>query len=147
MYTYDHLVDVINSSTSGGFNICQKFRDSQGNRVIQFKKWSDWLGQIFINFKNIGKYQHFRTQANAIGEIYVKESAEAEEKSFNLLKHTVKSVDALKLGKGPLVHSPKVLSPKRQWYLYDMIRPHIPDEADKESTAPKPKGSRPKTEK
>jgi hypothetical protein len=75
---------------------------------------------------------------NTLGEVSVKESVDAEEKTFTLLKNEANGVDE-KLRKGPPVHPPKVLSPQRQWYLYDMIRPHIPDEKDKESTAPRPK--------
>jgi len=89
------------------------------------------------------RYQHFRTNVNTLGEIAVKESVDAEEKTFSLLKNEADRFDE-KLRQGPPVHPPKVLSPQRQWYLYDMIRPHIPAEADKESTAPKPKVSKPK---
>ena len=50
-------------------------------------------------------------------------------------------------GKLPPVHPIKDLLPQRQWYLYDMIRPHIPTEADKESTAPKPNVAKLKSKK
>lgn len=140
------MVDVINSSTTGGFNTCQRYRNSRGHDVIQFRKWSDWLGQIFKNLPEITRYQHFRTNVNVLGEISVKESVDAEERTFTLLKNEVNGIDE-ELHKGPQVHTPKVLSPQRQWYLYDMIRPHIPDETDKESTAPIPKVSKSKPKK
>jgi len=146
VYTYDHLVDVINSSTTGGFNTCQRYRDSQGGEVIRFRKWSVWLGQIFKKLPEITKYQHFRTKANTLGEIAVKESVDAEEKTFALLKKEAGHFNE-KLRKGPPVHPPKVLSPQRQWYLYEMIRPHISIEADKESTAPKPEVPKAKAKK
>ena len=75
---------------------------------------------------------------NRLGEIFVKESVDAKEKKFVLLKKDVDEFDG-KLRKGPPVLPSKGLSPQRQWYLYEMIRPHIPNEADKDSTAPKPK--------
>ena len=81
---------------------------------------------------------------NTLGEIAVKESVDAKEKTFALLKKEAGCLDEKLLRKGPPVHPPKVLSPQRQWYLYEMIRPHIPIEADKESTAPKPEVSKPK---
>ena len=137
VYTYDHLVNVINLSTTGGFNTCQRYRDSQGREVFQFRKWSTWLGKIFKKLPEITRYQHFRTDENALGEIAVKMSVDAKEETFALLKKKADRLDE-KLGKLPPVHPIKDLSPKRQWYLYDMIRPHIPTEADKESTAPKP---------
>ncbi len=136
VYTYDHLADVVNSSTTGRFNTCQSYRAGQGCEVVQFRKWSAWLGQIFKKLPEITKYQHFRT-VNRLGEIFVKESVDAKEKKFVLLKKDVGEFDG-KLRKGPPVHPPNDLSPQRQWYLYEMIRPHIPNEADKESTAPKP---------
>ena len=73
-------------------------------------------------------------------------SVDAKEKTFALLKKKADRLDE-KLGKLPPVHPIKELSPKRQWYLYDMIRPHIPTEADKESTAPKPNVAKPKAKK
>ena len=146
IYTYDHLVDVINLSTTGGFNTCQRYRDSQGREVFQFRKWSTWLGKIFKKLPEITRYQHFRIDENALGEIAVKMSVDAKEETFALLKKKADRLDE-KLGKLPPVHPIKDLSPKRQWYLYDMIRPHIPTEADKESTAPKPNVAKHKAKK
>lgn len=143
VYTYDHLVDVINSSTTGAFNTCQRYKDNQGCEVIQFRKWSSWLGQIFKKLPEITRYQHFRTEVNALGKIIVKESVDGKDKTFALLKNKTGHFND-KLRKGPPACSPKALTPQRQWYLYDMIRVHIPTEADRESTAPKPKVSKPK---
>ena len=144
VYSYDHLVDVINLSTTGEFNTCQRYRDSQGRKAFQFRKWSTWLGKIFKKLPEITRYQHFRTDVNALGEIAVKESIDAREETFALHTKNVDRFDA-KLRKGPPIHPSNNLSPQRQWYLYDMIRPHIPTEADKDSTAPKPKMVKPKT--
>lgn len=143
VYTYDHLVDVINSSTTGEFNTCQTYRDNQGQAVIQFKKWSSWLGQIFKKLPEITKYQHFRTELNRPGEIVIKESVDVREKTFSLLKNKPDRIEE-KLRGGPSLHPPKVFPAKRQWYLYDMIRPHIPSKTDREVTAPIPKVPRPK---
>ncbi len=143
VYSFDHLVDVINSSTTGGFNTCQRYRDSQGREAFQFRKWSTWLGKIFKKLPEITKYQHFRTDVNALGKIAVKESIDAKEETFALLTKKVDRFDA-KLRKGPPLYPSNDLSPQRQWYLYDMIRPHIPTEVDKDSTAPKPKMAKPK---
>ncbi len=140
VYTYDHVVDVINSSTTGGCNTCQGYRDSQGNEVIQFRKWTAWLGQRCKKLPGITRYQHVHINPNTPGEITVKESVDAKEKTCVLLKKGAGRFD----NGGPPVHPTKVLPPQRQWYLYDMIRPHIPTEADQESTAPKPKVPKPK---
>jgi hypothetical protein len=42
---------------------------------------------------------------------------------------------------------PSGLTAERQWYLYEQIRQHIPNEVDKNDTAPKPKCIRPKQNK
>ncbi len=145
VYTYDHLVEAVNASTPGGFNKCQRYTDSQGNAIIVFRKWSAWLGRIFKKLPEITKYQHFHIKADTPGEITVKESIDAEEKRFALLaKKEIERFDK-GLMKGPPVHSPKVLSARRQWYLYEMIRPHIPIEEDRESTAPRPKMPKPES--
>lgn len=141
IYTYDHLVDVIESSTIGGYNRCQKYRDGQGRAVLQFRKWSSWLGEFFLKLPKITKYQHFRIDRNHPGLIFVKESVEAEEKAVTLLKN------APAFGEKPIpFYEEKTLPAKRQWYLYEMIRPHIPSDADKNATAPKPKVPKPTRE-
>ena len=146
VYTHDDLADIVNSSTTGGFNTCQRYRDGKGNAVIQFRKWSSWLGQIFKKLPEITRYQHFRSNVDKFGEIAAKESVDAKEKKFVLLKKEAGGTEE-KLRKGPPAYPPRHLSPQRQWYLYEMIRPHIPIEADKESTAPKPAVPKPKVKK
>lgn len=145
VYTYDHLVDVIDSSTTGNFNIPQTYRDKHGRENFQFRKWSSWLGKVFTNLPGITDYQHFRIDADEYGKINVKRSVDAEEETFFLLKEKTFQFDE-KAEKPPCFTS-KGLSAERQWYLYDKIRLHIPNEMDKDATAPKPKVSRPKEKK
>jgi len=142
VYTYDHLVEIINSSTTGKFNICQRYRDMHGHENIKFRKWTSWLRRIFNNLTGITKYQHFYTHADSPGIMKVKQTVDSEEKTFSLLKDKTFLFDD-EFQKPPCT-KPKVLSAKRQWYLYDTIRAHIPTEEYKELTCPKPKVSRPK---
>lgn len=146
VYTYEHLIDVVNSSTTRGFNTCQSYRDGQGCAVIQFRKWTSWLGEIFKKLPEITRYQHFRSEVDKLGEIAVKESVDAKEEKIVLLKKETGGTEE-KLRRGPPTYPPMDLSPQRQWYLYEMIRPHIPIEADKECTAPKPEMPKPKAKK
>jgi len=145
VYTYDHLVDVIDSSTTGNFNVSQTYRDNDGHENFQFRKWSSWLGKIFKELPGITNYQHFRIEANAPGKINVKRSVDAEEETFFLLKKKTFQFDE-RLEKPPCFTS-KGLSAERQWYLYDKIRLHIPSEMDKDVTAPKPKVTNPEEKK
>ncbi len=139
VYTYDHLVDVIELSTIGGYNRCQRYRVGQGRAVIQFRKWSSWLGQFFRKLPEITKYQHFRIDWNQPGQILVKESVDGEEQAVTLLKQNAPVFGE----QSPPVHECKALPAQRQWYLYEMIRPHIPSDADKDATAPEPSVPKP----
>ncbi len=144
-YTYDHLVDVIDSSTTGNFNVCQTYRDKQGCENFQFRKWSSWLGKLFKELTGITNYQHFRVEADTPGKINVKRSVDAEEETLFLLKK--KSFQFDERQEKPPCFTSKGLSAERQWYLYDKIRLHIPLEMDKDATAPKPKVTKPKVKK
>jgi len=137
VYTYDHLVEVINSSTTGKYNICQAYGDDPGHETIRFRKWSSWLGKRFNSLPGITQYQHFHTAASAPGRITVRQSAHDEEKTFSLLKDQGFQFSG-ESAKPPCFKS-RGLSAKRQWYLYDNIRPHILNKVDQDATAPKPR--------
>ena len=107
--------------------------------MIRFRRWSSWLGQFFRKLPEITKYQHFRFDGNLPGQIHVKQSVDSKEKAVTLLKQNAPSFGE----QPPSVHGSKSLSAKRQWYLYEMIRPHIPSVADKDATVPKPKIHKP----
>jgi hypothetical protein len=145
VYTYEHLVEVINSSTDKGFNVCQPYTDHQGRELIPFRKWSSWLSRVFNNLPGITNYQHFRVDAHTPGTVTVKRSIDASEETFCLLKD--KSFRFGTEPKHPPSIKPPRLSAQRQWYLYEAIRPHIPDEKDKDETAPKPTVPKPKRNK
>jgi hypothetical protein len=145
VYTYDHLVDVIDSSTTGNFNVTQTYRNNDGREKFHFRKWSSWLGKIFKELSGITNYQHFRIEADAPGEMNVKRSVDAEEETFFLLKKKTFKFD--ERSEKPPCFTSKGLSAERQWYLYDKIRLHIPSEMDKDVTAPKPEVTKPKEKK
>lgn len=124
VYTYyEHLADVVNLSTTGAFNICQRYRDKQGVEVVKFKKWSTWLDKLFKKLTGITKYQHFYITGDAPhGEITVGESVDGKNKTFDLHKNETTQFKE-ELVKGPHVLPRMTLSQQRQWYLYDNIRP------------------------
>jgi len=142
VYTYHQLVDVINSSTNGKFNVCHTFGDANQDKNVQFRKWSVWLKKYFRELPGITGYQHFRFTATSTGKVVVKQYADTEEKTISLLKD--KKLPFRGDIDSPEIFSAKGLTAKRQWYLYDAIRSHIPNAADKDATAPKPKVPRPK---
>lgn len=142
VYTYDQLIDVINTSTIKGCNICHPYRNTNGDTSFTYRAWSKWLERYFKKLPGISSYQHFSMNADNPGEVTVKCHADAPSQTYQLLKGNVKCSDLIK-SEQPREVTPEGLSPKRQWYLYDNIRMHIPDSEDKDMTAPLPTVKRP----
>jgi len=145
VYTFDQVVDVINASTVKGCNICHPYRNADGQASFKYRAWSKWLERFFRKLPTISKYQHFSICASNPGEVTVRKNADAPEEIFQVLKQNAK-LEALVEGKPPEI-IPEGLSAKRQWYLYDNIRMHIPDQVSKDMTAPLPNVKKPKTAK
>ena len=77
------------------------------------------------------------------GVVTAKRYVDSEQETFELLKNTVDYSSLLDGSILPKEVTPAGLSSERQWYLYDKIREHIPDPADKDATAPLPIIERP----
>jgi hypothetical protein len=138
VYTYEQLANIAKSSSKNGHNVCV------GNAAppIIYRDWTSWLAQYFTAFKGISNYHHFKIEKNHPSCLIVKERKDSEEIMVELEKK-----------KFPFSNPPKKLpeqlfaaglSLKRQWYLYDQIRCHIPNETDKDRTCPHPE--KPKSE-
>jgi hypothetical protein len=142
-YTYRQLIDIINTSTVKGCNVCHPYRDDDGIASFKFRAWIKGLARYFRKLPGITKYQHFTMDSSNPGAVTVKRYVDSEQETFELLK---KNVDYSALLDGsflPTEVTQTELSPERQWYLYDKIREHIPDPADKDATAPLPIVTRP----
>ena len=143
VYTYKQIVEVINSSTEGNYNVCHSYRNVAGSISFKYRKWSIWLNKYFHKLPGISQYHHFAMNADNPGVVIAKQSVDSKAESFDLLK-TDKSRSALiSKSNAPLEQKPEGLSQEREWYLYDHIREHIPDLADKNLTAPLPEVERP----
>jgi len=143
VYTYRQLIDIINTSTVKECNICHPYRDGNGIASFRYHAWIKWLEKYFRKLPGITSYQHFSMDSSNPGVVIAKRYVDSEPKTFELLK---KSADYSALLDGsnlPRKVSPAGLSPERQWYLYDRIREHIPDPADKDATSPQPAVERP----
>lgn len=145
VYTFDQVVDVINSSTMNGCNVCHPYRSTDEQASFKYRAWSKWLERYFKKLPAISGYQHFSINADIPGQVVVRKHADAPEEAFQLLKRNAK-LEALIEERPPEI-TPEGLSPKRQWYLYDNIRMHIPDVESKDKTAPLPNVKRPKMNK
>lgn len=141
-YTYNQLVELIQKASPNGHVLCQPFRNKNGDRNYQYYEWDVWFSKYFNKFPEIKKYRHFSFNKAIPGEVIVKEFIDSKEYTFNLLKNERFRFD--KVETKPCVIMPSGLSIERQWYLYDNIREHIPNERDKNETCPLPKEAKKK---
>ncbi len=102
--------------------------------------WSSFLSQFFKPIPNITSYQNFLVSVDKPGVVFVKKYSDSEEVSINCLKNT--DFDCSLLPE-PLV--PKGLDAKRQWYLYEHIRPFCPTVLQADLTCPSPEVPKPTT--
>lgn len=147
IYTYHQLVHAIEMS-SKNHNTCQTYSDPLTNQPqIIYRDWSSWLSKYFKVIPQITNYHHFKMKTQEKEKLILKEKIDSQEIIVNLLK---KEFDVN--GEGLFIGQPERLMPlglsaERQWYLYDQIRMHIPDEIDKDATCPKPKIEKPASKK
>lgn len=143
VYTYDQLANLIDKSTQSNCNYCHRYSKIKNEpSAIVYRNWSDWLSNYFNIIPNITSYHHFIIEHDNVGSIVLKKDIESHGEKLNIIKTTYdfksKKVYPEKC------FDPPGLSEKRQWYLYDEIRQHIPNEIDKDITCPKPSCQRPK---
>lgn len=142
IYTYEQLVKTIEESTFAGYNKCHKFNQEEKQKKITYRNWSEWLSTYFKQIKGITDYHHFIIRSENKGFVVLKEDIESEGTLFELLKTPIDFKSSRMYP--PLCLNPPGLSLERQWYLYEQIRMHIPNEVDKESTCPRPTSPKPK---
>src|SRR2546423_8162414 len=82
----DDLVDVVNNSTLGGYNQAQTIFDREGNRVVHFYNWTEFLSTYFKTIPNILKYHYFIFHKNNIGKVKVKKTIDENEQMVNIMK-------------------------------------------------------------
>lgn len=139
VYTYEQLAHIVESSSKNGHNVCIR-------GPIICRDWTSWLSQYFTTFKGISKYHHFLIQRKKSSIIVVKERQDSEEIEIEMTKKKFPFSKAQPPRRPPKRLVSDGLPLKRQWYLYDKIRCHIPDKTDKDMTCPKPKISKSKIE-
>lgn len=138
VYTYDQLANIVESSSKSGHNVCARLSEDIDCPVI-YRDWSSWLSKYFKAFRGISNYQHFKIERENPSIIIVKERKDSEEIKVDLTKIMFPFSKEHPPTKLPDQLFPTGLSLKRQWYLYDQIRCHIPNESDKNQTCPLPK--------
>ena len=137
------LVKVVEDSTPGGFNKSQTIFDENGNRIVHFYNWVEFLSKHFKTIPNILKYHHFTLHKNSIGKVEVQKTIDGDKQIINIMK----SKDIINITGFPQEIFPAELSAERKWYLYEQVRPHIGDPQKRDEycslpNVPKPKYSK-----
>ena len=128
-------------SSENGHNTCQtvgNYGALDDPRPLIYRDWSSWLLKFFKKLPDITSYRYFRMVRNKPGIVLLRKAVNGEETEVCLQKREV-PFGKSRTFRFPSKISAKGLSLERQWYLYEQIRKHIPHEADKDITCPKPK--------
>ena len=139
--TMDDIVRVVEESSIAGKNKAQLTVSSNGTRHVHWIDWSKVFSEFFKPIPGITSFHHFKVSKEKPGIVTCKEYANSEEQTFNIFKKGV-TASSLK-GRKPTPILPKGLDAKRQWYLYDEIRPFCSTNLAKDVTCPKPSVPRP----
>ena len=125
------IADVVNKSAE--CNFVQLVSMQNGTTVVPTHDWTDLFATRMKKIDGIKKLHHFRISSSLPGKVFVKKHSDSAEVAFDMLKEPwTPDEDEL-----PTVILPPGLTPDRQWYLYDSIRPFCPDD-DKDTTRPLP---------
>ena len=136
-----NITEVVN--TSAECNVAQLVSHVDGTTIVPTLDWTDFFANKH-KIQGIKKLHHFRFTSSP-GHVFVKERSDTVERDIDLLKEPWTPDADTK----PDVVPPKGLSPDRQWYLYEHIRPFCPPD-DQDSvcllpSVPRPGGESPST--
>ena len=130
-----NITEVVN--TSAECNVAQLVSHQDGTTIVPTLDWTDFFATKLKKIQGIKKLHHFRFTSSP-GHVFVKERSDTVERDIDLLKEPWTPDADTK----PDVVPPKGLSPDRQWYLYEQIRPFCPPD-DQDSVCPLPSVPRP----
>jgi hypothetical protein len=137
VYTYEQLAHIIESSTKNDHNRC--VQTSKSTSPVIYRDWTSWLSKYFETLNGITSYHHFVIEKKYPSSILVKKQKDSEEFRIDITRKKFPFSKSHQPKRLPKRLYPEGLSLKRQWYLFEKIRCHIPSECDKDKTCPKPK--------
>ena len=127
-YTLQQLAELVDSSAE--CNVSQLYPGSS----VEWRSWDSFLPRFFKPIKGIQKLHHLVFDAAKPGVVSVKKLLGDPEEDVQVLSS---SVDAVRAAGLPDVIPPGGLSLQRQTYLYQQVRPHVPDQF-KDDLCPQP---------
>ena len=126
---------MVKQSSLKGQNIPQLICDSNGHGLVHFCNWTSFLSQFFKQVPNITSFLNFKAAHGFYGEIRLKEYSDSSEQWLPILKTGICLID---LDTMPTEKTIPDLDLKRQWYLFEQIRPHCKTNLSKDLTCPQP---------
>ena len=140
--TLQDLSDVVEKSAS--CNTVEMVGWEDGIPLIPTYDWQSYFADKMVKVKGIKKYQHFTFTNFKKGQVFCRVSSDStaiEESLLRIGKNG--SVPAMPWKPStsllPDIIQPKGLDAKRQWYLYEKIRPFCTKEENKNKTCPLPR--------
>ena len=126
------IVEVVN--TSAEVNTAEVIGWEDGKVLIPTYDWTSFFAERMKKISGIKQFHHFQFSTANKGSVCLKIYSESNAESVKLLKDPTWRPKASEL---PMVVEPTGLSPSRQWYLYEKIRPFCTGDA-KDTTCPLP---------
>ena len=126
------IARVVMSSSVIGANIPQLIMDQSGDWEVLYYDWTAFFEIYFKDLKGITSYHIFRVTSDHPGRVFVRQHSQAQETAVVLMKRMPQSSDF------PQQIVPEGLDLKRQWYLYEKIRPFCSSNLAADLTCPKP---------
>ena len=134
--TLKDLCDVVTQSAA-----CNKVEVvgwEDGVPIIPTYDWNTYFAERMNKVTGIKKFQHFKFDRSIKGRVQHRTVCDGEWSTVELVKSAAWCPSSTLL---PDVVEPKGLDAKRQWYLYDKIRPFCTE--GKDITCPLPSCSKP----
>ncbi|CAG8846302.1 41220_t:CDS:2, partial [Gigaspora margarita] len=118
----EDLINIVEQSTTGGYNKADTVIDSNGNRKITFYNWSQFLDQFFTAVPSILMQHHFVISHEFPGKVKIRKSFDSDETEVSIAR--VSSIPKTKNGELilPDIILPHEISLERQWYLYEELQ-------------------------
>ena len=126
------FAEVVESSATT--NSVQLVGSQEGELIVRFHDWHEYLSPHFKKLEGIKKYHHFAITSSAPGVVTVSHHSSASSTDVTLLSSKSWKPTSQDM---PELLTPNGLSNKRKWYLYEKIRQYCSDES-KDIVCPKP---------
>ena len=132
------IVAVVEQSSD--VNLSQLCGTEDGEVIVPSFDWTTFLARFFRKVVSVKKFHHFHFEEGST-TLRVQEYSDTAYLTQELLKQNLPTITEM-----PQTIQPKGLDAKRQWYLYDEIRPFTAEHCQ-DITTPLPAVAKPKTQK